>query len=121
MIAQLPIDHMNCLRVALHCLRAVALMMAVVFATCFAFCLVTYEWRSSKWSKCDVLCGGGVQEREVGCYIAGAPAGVGAVSDSLCLKKELKPLSLQPCNSHECGSKDVQWYTTKWSSCTHKW
>ena len=54
------------------------------------------EW--SKWSECDVSCGGGVQRRERSCTNP-SPSGEGKD----CKTQELGPESeTQECNTEEC-------------------
>ena len=72
-----------------------------------------YYWQASPyWTACPVVCGGGVQYRNVSCI---DPRTLLPVSTSLCSGSSAPPTS-QPCNTRTCDL--YSWVVSGWSACS---
>lgn len=68
----------------------------------------SFEWKTSEWSECSEVCGGGIKTRAVYCQ---APSGE-KVNDSRCTGT--RPNEQTICNSDACR---YNWSVSNWSSC----
>ncbi|GMH43502.1 hypothetical protein BSKO_11424 [Bryopsis sp. KO-2023] len=68
-------------------------------------------WTVTKeWSECTKTCGGGIQTREVRCYLNGRE-----VADSRCPAP--KPVAKRACNTGKCQEDLAYWIAGSWSKC----
>ncbi|XP_034031983.1 A disintegrin and metalloproteinase with thrombospondin motifs 20 [Thalassophryne amazonica] len=68
------------------------------------------SWKASRWRKCSVTCGVGVQNRSVYCRLKGT----GRVGDDLC-DAQTRLAVVRPCQSVECVH--YTWIASEWEKC----
>uniref|UniRef100_A0A673GJV8 ADAMTS-like protein 3 n=1 Tax=Sinocyclocheilus rhinocerous TaxID=307959 RepID=A0A673GJV8_9TELE len=71
------------------------------------------RWEQNPWTSCSVSCGGGSQERSVGCVEEDVHGQIVQVEEWKCTHSP-RPISKQNCNTFECP----QWMAMEWSQCT---
>ncbi|XP_059480274.1 papilin isoform X2 [Neocloeon triangulifer] len=71
----------------------------------------SYSWVTHDFLACSIPCGGGTQNRTLGCV---KKSDNSSVSLRLC-DPASRPLEVQPCNEDPC---EPEWYIKDWSNCS---
>ena len=80
--------------------------------TCYSERECLFVWRSSEWSDCNAVCGGGHRERVVSCLLANNES---TVDVAFCSENAgVEPASVTVCSEEECM---FEWTVGDWGVC----
>ena len=72
----------------------------------------TFEYKATRWYKCNKACGGGIRRRQIACVRSDGKT----IAAAGCKHLASKPSATMPCNTEACAT--YMWDATPWSKCS---